>query len=89
MTLDSWLYGNPESVLQAKQERQLKRKQSCAGCINLRSIECINSVWQTRVLTKRENSDFKLSGVNVDAYYVVDSLFRVNVIDGCARRGVF
>lgn len=39
MTLDSWLYGNPESVLQAKQERQLKRKQSCAGCINLRSIE--------------------------------------------------
>jgi len=39
MTLDAFLYGDPARILEAKQERQLKRKQSCAGCAHLRSIE--------------------------------------------------
>jgi len=44
MTLDSHLYRNPADILEAKQERQLKRKQSCIGCVNLRSIEFAGDV---------------------------------------------
>lgn len=44
MTLDSHLYRNPMDVLEAKQERQLSRKKSCDGCVNLRSIEFAGEV---------------------------------------------
>lgn len=38
MTLDSHMYGNPEAVLQRKQEAQIRKVQQCGKCINVSMI---------------------------------------------------
>ena len=38
MTLDSHLYGNPETILERKQEQQLKKVAACGDCIHVKMI---------------------------------------------------
>lgn len=38
MTLESWQWGNPESVLEKKQEQQLKKVANCGDCIHVKMI---------------------------------------------------
>lgn len=36
--LDSHLYGNPQDILERKQQRQIMRVQQCGECINAKMI---------------------------------------------------
>jgi len=44
MTLDANQWGNPETVLQAKQEAALRKQKACAGCAHRRRYEAFGEV---------------------------------------------
>lgn len=37
--LDNWMYGDPERVLERKQEAELRKAKACGDCIHKRSME--------------------------------------------------
>ena len=39
MAFDAYLYGNPETVLERKQEIEAKQARACGQCIHKRSVE--------------------------------------------------
>ena len=39
MTMESWLFGDPERVLERKQEIAIRNERACGGCIHARSEE--------------------------------------------------
>jgi hypothetical protein len=45
MALEAWQYGNPETVLQRKQEDAAKKAKACGNCIHHKSMEFKGEVW--------------------------------------------
>lgn len=39
MTLESWLYGNPETVAIRRQEEALRKARACGACVHRRTME--------------------------------------------------
>lgn len=37
--LDSWMYGDPERILERKQETELRKVKACGDCIHKRGVE--------------------------------------------------
>lgn len=51
--MDSWLYGNPETVLIRKQEAAAKKERACGDCTHHKSIEFKGEVYHLCELKKR------------------------------------
>ncbi|MBC7620612.1 MAG: hypothetical protein H7293_16780 [Candidatus Saccharibacteria bacterium] len=43
--LDSWLYGNPETIAIRKEEAELRKARACGDCVHRRSEEFQGEVW--------------------------------------------
>jgi len=39
MTLDAWMYGNPETVAIRRQENEYRKIKACSGCIHHKKID--------------------------------------------------
>jgi hypothetical protein len=47
MALESWMYGNPETVLMRKQEAALRKERACGQCVHKISIVMGNETVST------------------------------------------
>lgn len=54
MTLEAWLYGNPETVAIRKQEDALRKARACGDCVHKRSIEFQGEMWHTCSYKRRQ-----------------------------------
>jgi hypothetical protein len=52
--LDAWQWGNPETVLERKQEQQEKRKAKCGKCVHYAALQIGNETHHGCTL-KRSN----------------------------------
>jgi hypothetical protein len=45
MALEAWQYGNPETILERKQEHQARQLRACGECIHHKQMEFQGDNW--------------------------------------------